>query len=500
MLSFGPPRVRASDLVATLNYVRNHWGNQAPPIEPTTKRAPTAIRALDDALLKALQAGDLVGVGNVYSKERAARLVRRHLDAVDADVSSTESIVETYRNWLLTVREVNSVDLQQAGYAELEDDTVIFAHGRIVLTATLKDGGPARAFDGDFVRVYVKEPLARDAQGRCVCDEDKVPILVWRLAFDFATTPMQIGCPPGREGELCPAVDEGRLGYAEIQKILSGLNQKASQAPHANFWELPYAEFLALKFPYAQIPGGDDHPGQPRPRGGRDGRRDEPREGAPGRPRRDRGRAGPALGAVGHPAHAEERRQDVAGRPRPDHPLARSRPPRGGAATPRGTRRRAARHAARDGHERRPSSRSRRRGPRWRSAWGFAEVAKFFQSLQPKVGGAPHKEFWKLSYAEFLKFSFPIFSENATARLVEPGKPGRSNLLLALRKQPMVIVKDDGTETTYDIGRAMPPKGKGSKPSAEDLARLEAWIVAGCPEKAGPVAARRPPRARPRAA
>ncbi|MBL9085712.1 MAG: hypothetical protein JNM10_01085 [Planctomycetia bacterium] len=497
MLSFGPPRVKSADLVATLNYVRNHWGNQAPPIEPTTKRAPAPIRALDETLLKALQAGDLVAVAGVYAKERPPRLVRRHLDTVDADVSSPEAIVETYRNWLVNVRELNSVDLQQAGYAELEDDSIVYAHGRIVLTLTLKDNGPARAFEGEFVRVYVKEPLARDERGECVCDADKRPILVWRLAFDYATTPMPIGCPPGREGELCPAVDEGRIGYAEVQKILAGLNQKATQAPHANFWELPYAEFMALKFPYPQIPGasitlvnldraagitGAETNLIKALRDGRDVIVD-----VPGKPSmrvdiqrmpKNAGKMSPVdVGRIvhwldhGHPEVAPKAREATPTPPPTDNPPAMGSTPPVGPTAAGGA-----------------------------SEWGYAEVVKFFEGLQPKVGGAPHKEFWKLSYGDFLKFKFPIFSEGATAKLVEPGKPERSNVLLALQKKPLVVTRDaDGTETAYDIGRAMPPKGKGQKPSAEDLARLERWIAAGCPEKAGGGAGGAPPPAPPAA-
>lgn len=478
MLSFGPPRLRPAELVGALNYARNHWGNQAPPIEPTTKRAPAAIRALDEAVVRAVQAHDYEALGKAYALERTPRLVRRHLDAVDVDVSSTDSVVEAYRNWLVNVSELNSVDLQQVAYASMEEDTVVYAHGRVVLTATMRDAGPARAFDGEFVRVYVKEPLARDAAGRCVCDEDKVPILVWRIAFDFATTPMPIGCPPGREGEICPAVDEGRLGYPEVQAILAGLNQKATQAPHGNFWELPHAQFVALAFPYKPIPGatirlvnldpalgirGADTNLVKALRDGRDVIVD-----VPGKPSirvdiermpKNASRMSPVdIGRLihwldhGHPESAPKSRTSAAATGAGPGPGPGPDPAAGTAA---GT------------------------------GWGFAEVVSFLEKLQPKAGAAPHKEFWKLPYAQFLAFEFPIHAENATARLVEPGKPERSNLLLAMRLQPMIVRKADGSEAPYDLGRPMPPRGKGARPGDAELARLEAWIVAGCPERAG---------------
>ena len=78
--------------------------------------------------------------------------------------------------------------------------------------------------------------------------------------------------------------------------------------------------------------------------------------------------------------------------------------------------------------------------------------------------------------------TFPIYAENGTAKLVEPGKPDASNLLRALEKKPLLVVRDDGTTVEYDVGKAMPPAGKGSKPKPEELALLRQWIADGCPE------------------
>jgi len=113
----------------------------------------------------------------------------------------------------------------------------------------------------------------------------------------------------------------------------------------------------------------------------------------------------------------------------------------------------------------------------------FADVVAMFEAWKPKAGSAPHKEFWKLPYAKFVAFSFPIYAENGVAKLVEPGQPERSNLLRALLKQPLLVVRDDGTTVEYDVGKAMPPAGKGSKPKPEEIEALRRWIADGCPER-----------------
>jgi hypothetical protein len=40
------------------------------------------------------------------------------------------------------------------------------------------------------------------------------------------------------------------ISFAEVQQILSGRVKNATTAPHENFWELPYEEFIAFEFPF----------------------------------------------------------------------------------------------------------------------------------------------------------------------------------------------------------------------------------------------------------
>jgi hypothetical protein len=67
---------------------------------------------------------------------------------------------------------------------------------------------------------------------------------------------------------------------------------------------------------------------------------------------------------------------------------------------------------------------------------------------------------------------------------VVPGKPDESNLIRALERKPLLVKHDDdGAIVEYDPGKSMPPKGKGSTPKPEEIAKIREWISAGCPEK-----------------
>ncbi|MCC7138056.1 MAG: hypothetical protein IT460_06455 [Planctomycetes bacterium] len=489
MLAFGPPRLAPMELVAALNYARTHWGNQAPTIDPVVRRAPAAIREFDEQYVAALQRGhgDLVRLQDMYAREegRVPRLVRRGLDRVEVDVSSPESIRDTLQAWLSNLREVNSVDLRQAAYAEMEGGRVVYAHGKVTLTVTPRDGSAARAYDGHFVRVYVKELAGLDAAGQPICDPEGHPRSVWRLAFDYATTPMGVGCPPGREGEVCPAVDDGRITYADVQRILASANQRATHAPHGNFWELPYAEFVALTFPYKPVPGATIRMVNLDPTHGvtgaetnlvkalRDGR--ELFAEVAGQPpvrvdieRMPKGAAPLASADIGRIISWLDHGHPEGGKPRDAGGTPPAVPPGPGPATPPGP-------ANPPGPPTAPAA----------GDLGFDDVVAILSGLNPKASSAPHGEFWKLPYEKFVALEFPIFSESAKARLVEPGKPDRSNFLRAFRKQPLLIVREDGTEAEYDMGKPMPPKGKGDRPTAEQLAALERWVAAGCPKVRG---------------
>ena len=117
---------------------------------------------------------------------------------------------------------------------------------------------------------------------------------------------------------------------------------------------------------------------------------------------------------------------------------------------------------------------------------GYAEVQTLLSSYLKSASSAPHEDFWNLSYAEFIAFSFPRSAgEDGTLRLLIPGDSAKSNLLKALKDgKGISVTQADGTTTVVDIKR-MPPRGK-KLPTADDLAKLAKWIDAGAPEKGVP--------------
>ena len=418
----------------------------------------------------------------------------RPADVTPVDVSTNDAIVETLRNWLNTIGDLNSLQLEEAAYFVTETDDVCYAHGRVTLTITPRDGGAARPHAGEFIRMYVREASAKDGRGDCICDIDGKPIWAWRLAFDYATTPMPIGCPPSsREGERCDPLEVGRITYGDVQRILTALNQRAPHAPHGNFWELPYAQFVAYAFEYpplkdkgakirlvnvdkaAGITGAETNLVKAL-RDGRDILVDVPGEPVPRR-----------VDIKRMPKDAKPVSQADLGRIIAwiDHGMVEKAPPgvpytappaMGGDTTPA-----MGETVPAMGDGTTPAA-----GP---GDWlpddlDFAGLIALLKAGNPKASGSPHGPFWNLTYDKFMAYTFDIPSEGAKARLVVPGDPDKSNLLTALLAKPLIIEKD-GKPATLDLGRAMPPKGKGAVVSPADIERIRRWIVHGCPEKKG---------------
>jgi hypothetical protein len=116
---------------------------------------------------------------------------------------------------------------------------------------------------------------------------------------------------------------------------------------------------------------------------------------------------------------------------------------------------------------------------------GYAQVQKILGSWMSSAPSAPHQDFWELSYAEFLGFTFPrAEGEDGTIALLVPGDSARSNLIRALRDGKGILVTyADGRAEEVEIKR-MPPRKK--KPTEEEIALLAKWVDAGCPEQGRP--------------
>ncbi len=515
MLPFGPPNLTNLEFVAVLNHVRSHFGNQAPLITPEAKRFPEELRAFETAYRTALQRKDLEAVWQLYSDDERTRMVRPGAESID--VSTKKAVVDTLRTWLDSIKNVNSLSLEDTAYHLFEGGKRLYAHGTMKLEVAPLNGGPGQLAVGQFIRMYALErcrrmprPETPEINEQCYCDPvDGSEIVAWRLVFDYATTPMQIGCDPGlggREGELCPRSEVGRISFVEVRRILESLGERAPNAPHQNFWDLPYADFVKFEFPLdrkapdagrirllnldaaAGISGSETN----LVKGLRDGkdilvtlpgggtrRANIPRMPKSAKPLSpvdlariiswiDHGMPeGPGSDARGTPA-------GMSGGAAGPGPVG---PGMGGApvdATP-----------GMAGGDTTPSA-------GWRDDdVDFAGVVKILKDLNGKVSGSPHGKFWELPYAQFVAFEFEGNTEPGKLRLVVPGKSAESNLVLAMKGQALVRVDGQGKPHPFEVGQ-MPPKGKGKAADPKDVERVARWIDHGCPETR-PAAGSTPP-------
>ena len=113
----------------------------------------------------------------------------------------------------------------------------------------------------------------------------------------------------------------------------------------------------------------------------------------------------------------------------------------------------------------------------------YAEVQAIFAKLGKEPGDAPHDRFWTLPHKEFVALQFPFSWDDPATEvpMLVPGDSKASNLIKAISEdRPNILVKlPDGTEKRVTISRM--PKG-GSPMAPADIARLAAWIDAGCLE------------------
>lgn len=116
---------------------------------------------------------------------------------------------------------------------------------------------------------------------------------------------------------------------------------------------------------------------------------------------------------------------------------------------------------------------------------GYADVQAMFKALGRDPGDAGHERFWELSHEAFCNLEFPLSWDEVDSliKLIEPYDGKGSNMIKALIDGKGISYTDeDGRLRKTNIKRM--PKGAPAMPP-EDLAKLIAWIDAGCPEEAG---------------
>ncbi len=492
MPAFGPPRLSLMDFPAALNHIRSHWGNQASLIEPQSKRGPVDIRQFDSQLVKAFQGKDIAKIATAYSNDPGARLVR---PAEKIDVSTNEQITKSVGDWLASISYLNSMTIIDAAYHVFEGGNMVYAQGHMRMNVVPKEGGPGRDYLGEFIRVYKKEdgPGLVTVAAQPGCEPPKP----WHLAFDYATTPMFIGCEPGtrKEGETCPPSEVGKIDFARVVEILDQLGEKAPKAQHGNFWELPYKDFIALEFPYPPVANGTIKLINWNPAAGitgsdtnlvralRDGKEiaitvggkfaksvDIPRmpKGGKHLSANDMGRIVSWLD-TGMKEHIDKAIGTV--------------PPAAMDSTPPPP----AMDAAPAGMNGQPAA-----GLEWTADdIDYAGMIAIFKGIAKKASGSPHGVFWlnkddktkDADYAEFMKLDITLPTHPTTgakAVLIRPGDSARSNLLRALRAEKLLVTLPDGKEEEWNWEKVMPPGSK--KPTEAQIEQIKRWIDHGAPE------------------
>jgi ketosteroid isomerase-like protein/mono/diheme cytochrome c family protein len=509
MPAFGPPRLSLMDFPAALNHIRSHWGNQASLIEPQSKRGPDYIRAFDSQFVKALQGKDIAKIAFLYSSDAGARLVR---PSEKIDVSTNELITKSVRDWLESVSYVNSMTIVDAAYHVFEGGNMVYAQGHVRMNIVPKEGGPGRDYAGEFIRVYKRE-ISQDfvptapAPGAPLCEPERH----WHLAFDYATTPMYIGCDPTltKEGESCPPSEVGKIDFARVVEILDALGEKAPKAQHGNFWELPYKDFVALEFPYPAVPGGTIKMINLNPAAGitgsdtnfvralRDGKDIQITvngvpHGTVNIPRMPKGGRHLSANDMGRiiswldTGMKEKVEKPIGADPRPppagmngtpppamadagtgmEPPAMAPEPPAMGGAAPA--------------------------GGDWRADdIDYAGALAILKNWGGKTSGAPHTRFWvdaadtskDAPYAQFMGYSFPADGSTppGVVFLIKKGDGKNSNLIRAIVGDKLIVRTADGKDIEWDWGNKMPKKAK-NKPTPAEIELLTRWIDHGCPE------------------
>ncbi|MFM8386499.1 MAG: c-type cytochrome [Planctomycetia bacterium] len=511
--SIMPPwgtRLTNEELVAVVNHVRTSWRHDAstidlvhrsPPPGPfreqvgpdgITRRVERGIRQLESALLTALRERDADVLGQCCFPVGSAPVLFR-TDGVFA--RGATKVAEAWGSYFeaLGRGSVTRLQLIDARYAydpaQFEDRSpldgaYVIAMGRLFL-ATKNALGKEETAKGRFIRTY------QFFQGN------------WTLVFDFADIPMNVGCsvdaaaapecPPDMVPSLLPGVTSpGRandLGFAEAMQLLKDLKSPGGSSPHGAFWkEMGYAELVKATFEDADEAGTryrlvwpwnsresnlvrvlvDGRGCLVQRADGTWARKDVPRM-PKGRP------PVPAETVERIAAWIDAGCPEVLGTPStlPREPVpvpageggAAAREPGPGTAPPR--------DAVPGGSL-----------PAVSSPLGYAGIQAILGSWMSTAGSSPHQKFWELSHAEFLAFRFPrAEGEDGEIQLVVPGDSKASNLLKALRGEPVTVRYADGRREDVSIKR-MPPRGK-TKPTPEQLEQVARWIDAGCPEQPG---------------
>ncbi|MDF1701717.1 MAG: c-type cytochrome, partial [Planctomycetota bacterium] len=287
-----------------------------------------------------------------------------------------------------------------------------------------------------------------------------------------------------KDGAAAPA---GALGYADVQAIFKALGRDAGDSPHERFWELPHAEFCDLAFPLSwddvdsMIPmiTPYDGEGSNLVRALRDGKGISYTDGD-GNKKRTNIKRMPKGGAAMPEADVLRIAAWIdAGCPK----TAGGAPYFAQEEAPKDAPKDAPKEAPQDAPQDAPKDARKKSAAR--SDLGFDQVMKIFKDLRQKAPNAPHSNYWKeLDYAEFIAFRFPLkYGQPGDIRMLVPWDSAASNMMRAFKDGKGIVVDLPGGGTKVVDIEPMPKDADPIPP--ETMAKLAAWIDAGCPEFAG---------------
>ncbi len=273
------------------------------------------------------------------------------------------------------------------------------------------------------------------------------------------------------------------LDFAGVQKLFVDLKRKASGSPHGSFWTKGYEEFVAFEFAILSGSGGKIRmiePGQGKASNLVKALRGEAMtirmpDGS------TRSEGFPVMPPKGAPVSDKDLERLVRWI---DHGAPKDRPSPAGTPSapsvsppsPAGDQPPTPAPTPIPAAEPAPASTG---ALEWSADdVDYAGVQKIFVDLNRKTSGSPHGKFWTKSYEEF--FAFEFNSPEGKIRLFDAGKGAESNLVRALRGQPLIVRAADGTTREQPFSR-MPPKG-APVPEA-DIERVRRWIDHGAPKE-----------------
>ena len=543
------PRMTNEEIVAVVNFVRTSWGHDASQIQPKYRRPPPGIEKLEADILDAMTEKDVERMSFCCWPDRIRPQLYRIDGprwAVGRDEVLTEwkGYFEALED--STVADFQLTDVRYDYEPESVDEigAYVFAMGRIFLSTEDADGN-TESDTGRFIRVYRK---VRNGRTKADGSPDSQWALLFDFASIRMRVGCEVteDCPPGHEpgaqdgdGDQTsagmgtgtgdtdttdstdttdgtdttdttdtdttdatdttgPAAADGItriVGYKQIQQLFRDLARDPGDSGHERFWDVGHEEFVGMSFPFSWdnvdetvqllevgnskqsnlIKALVDGKGiKVRLENGDFETRSIARmpKGAPPMPPAQIRMIADWIDAK---CPLDPGYLDASGT------FVKGEPPAGTAGKTEPDKDEPKKAEPKKDEPKKSAS----TGGASVSPIGFADVKAIFAGLGRDAGDSGHERFWDLSHEEFCNLVFPLSWDDVDSmiKMIEPYDGKNSNMIKALIDGKGITYTDaDGNLLRTNIARM--PKG-GAPMAADDIAKLTAWIDAGCPKEVG---------------